>query len=345
MASTAASAGCAVFSSVETRFKPADKLSPPSRQMTRTSRASGSARRKLLCRLRFVWSSQKLGPISPAMQPPVTRISPSPKVTTPTKPAAMPRNAGAIMSNALTPRKTSMASWRYSPAWINRVWSLVLSSSSVGMSGMPILGRVVDAIFPRVIVSVASPPGAARSRSRELSRVRRPPTSRETRSTRLLTIPNAAMATGLFVSMRGIPLEVEIDDLPDPQAADRLADRGHPEQRGVFQEQAGIRAVHEQHKQKQPRGKAEQDHGLHPPLGGQGLDLAPQLVTLANDMRKLVQELGQVAAGLLLDEHGEHEDLQFQQAGATSQLAEGRLGGKSQVLLLEAEGELSGDRR
>src|SRR5208283_4119129 len=297
MASSAASAGCAVLSSVETRFKPADKLSPPSRQMTRTSRASGSARRKLLCRLRFMWSSQKLGPISPTItrQPPM--ISPCPKVTTPIKLAATPRNVGAIMSNALTPRKTTMAWRRYSPEWINRVWSLVLSSSSVGMNGVPILGRVVDAIFPRVIMSVSGPPCSERSRSRELRRVRRPPTSRETRSTRLLTITNAAMATGLLVSMGGIPLEVEIDDLPDPQAADRLADRGRPDQRGVFQEQAGIRAVHEQHKQKQPRGKAEQDHGLHPPLGGQGLDLAPQLVTLANDMRKLVQELGQVAAG------------------------------------------------
>src|SRR5271157_479946 len=272
MASSAASAGCAVLSSVETRLKPADKLSPPSRQMTRTSRASGSARRKLLCRLRFMRSSQKLGPISPTIPRQSPMISPCHKVTTPIKLAATPRNAGAI-SNTLTPRKTTMAWRRYSPAWINRVWSLVLSPSSVGMNGVPILGRVVDAIFPRVIVSISGPPCPERSRSRVLSRVRRPPTSRETRSTRLLTITNAALATGL--SIGGIPLEVEIDDLPDPQAADRLADHCHPDQRGVFQEHAGIRAVDDQHEQKQPRGKAEQDHGLHPPLGGQGLDLAP----------------------------------------------------------------------
>src|SRR5208337_2125497 len=272
MASSEASAGCAVLSSVETRLKPADKLSPPSRQMTRTSRASGSARRKLLCRLRFMRSSQKLGPISPLIPRQSPMISPCHKVTTPIKLAATQRNAGAI-SNTLTPRKTTMAWRRYSPAWINRVWSLVLSPSSVGMNGVPILGRVVDAIFPRVIVSIVGPPCPERSRSRVLSRVRRPPTSRETRSTRLLTITNAALATGL--SIGGIPLEVEIDDLPDPQAADRLADHGHPDQRGVFQEHAGIRAVDDQHEQKQPRGKAEQDHGLHPPLGGQGLDLAP----------------------------------------------------------------------
>ncbi len=52
------------------------------------------------------------------------------------------------------------------------------------------------------------------------------------------------------------------------------------------------------------------------------------LEALADDAGELVEHLGQVAAGLLLDQEREHEDLELDQAGAAGQLAEGRLGGR-----------------
>ncbi len=94
-----------------------------------------------------------------------------------------------------------------------------------------------------------------------------------------------------------------------------------------------------------PGGKREQNHRLDPAFRRQGFDLAAELVALADDAGELVEQLGQVAAGLLLDQKREHEDLELDQAGAACQLAESDLGREAEVLLLVAIGELAGNRR
>src|SRR5262245_61616533 len=166
------------------------------------------------------------------------------------------------------------------------------------MKGVPILGRAVSASLVKLVwSSTAGPPEPSpeRSLSRDSSRLRRSPTTRETRRTRLLAMRNAVSVTTPSAGIAGYlpPSEIEIDALADPERTERLSDHGAPDELGIFQQDPGVLAVHEQHQQEHPRGQPEQDDRLEPAFGGQGPDLAAQLVAFADDAGELVEHLGE----------------------------------------------------
>ncbi len=112
----------------------------------------------------------------------------------------------------------------------------------------------------------------------------------------------------------------------------------------VLEVDRGVGGVEHQQQDQHEGRQRRQEPALHPPFGRQGPDRPLDQVALADHAGQLGEQLGEVAAGLLLDEHGQDEDLQLDHAGPPGQVAEGDLGREAEVLLLVAVGELGGDR-
>src|SRR5437870_605663 len=102
------------------------------------------------------------------------------------------------------------------------------------------------------------------------------------------------------------------DDLANHKIAHRLQDdsddqHGVPD--GISEQRLDEQRVHEIHAHHDDgRHAHEQQHG-EAALRGVDTHLAQDLEAFANDVRKVVENLGEVAAGLALQHHCSHEEL------------------------------------
>ena len=93
----------------------------------------------------------------------------------------------------------------------------------------------------------------------------------------------------------------------------------------------------------QHEGQGQQHDAREPAFARQGLDLAPDAEAVADQAADLVEDFGQVAAGLPLQDHGGDEELQIQVGDPLGQAAEAFVQGDAQVLLLEDAAEFLAD--
>src|SRR5262249_50706292 len=124
----------------------------------------------------------------------------------------------------------------------------------------------------------------------------------------------------------------------------RFADERRHDEARVLEQDRGVTAVQKEHHTEEGRSEPKENRPLQAAFGGQCSDLTPNPVSVADDDRQLVQELGEVPTCLLLHQKRHDENLDLDQAVAPAQVAEGGFGGKAKVLLLVAEGELTRDR-
>src|SRR5689334_7927297 len=117
----------------------------------------------------------------------------------------------------------------------------VRSSSSPGTSRAPSRGSALRANCSIASGSGTGPTAPDRSRSLISSRVLRPPTRVATRSDRLLTIRKTTSEFETLECMAAplALLEVEVDDLSDPECADPLAHEASDDQFGAREQDAG----------------------------------------------------------------------------------------------------------
>ena len=73
----------------------------------------------------------------------------------------------------------------------------------------------------------------------------------------------------------------------------------------------------------QDEGQGQQHHAREPAFARQRLDLAPDAEAVADQLPDLVEDFGQIAAGLPLQDHGRDEELQVEVGNAVGQAAEG----------------------
>ena len=105
-----------------------------------------------------------------------------------------------------------------------------------------------------------------------------------------------------------------------------------------------VAVVGERKKREQSRGEGQEHDAGKPAFGGEGLDVAEQLVPLADQPADLVEHLGEVAAGGALNDDRDHEEPDVHDRDAIGHVAERQLDGDAEVLLLEHAVELVGDR-
>src|SRR5277367_439029 len=80
----------------------------------------------------------------------------------------------------------------------------------------------------------------------------------------------------------------------------------------VQEEEAHVVRVGVKREHRDPDGNATERDARHAPMRADGLDAAPQLEALADHIGQLVQDLGQVAAGALLQQHRGNEKVHVQ---------------------------------
>ncbi len=103
---------------------------------------------------------------------------------------------------------------------------------------------------------------------------------------------------------------------------------------------ARVEELHQDH----DRGRQghEQDHG-EASLGGVNADLAQDFKAFADDIREVVKNLGQIAAGFALQHHCRHEELDVDQRDAVGQVEQGVAHGEPEFLFFVELAEFSGN--
>src|SRR3954452_11700368 len=144
-----------------------------------------------------------------------------------------------------------------------------------------------------------------------------------------------------------VTLHLYLDDLLDPQEPDRLhperTGRQHPAHR-LMEEHVHVIGVDERERDPQHRRQREQDVPGEASVRGVDPDLAQDLEALAHDVRELLQDLRQVAAGLPLNQHRGGEKAYVEQGHAERQVVERVLHRQAEILLVERLPELGADR-
>src|ERR1019366_5073393 len=135
---------------------------------------------------------------------------------------------------------------------------------------------------------------------------------------------------------------------PDNPANDKVAHRlqtDGDDERDVpqpFREQReNESAVDEEHYDHDGGWKRhEQEHG-EASLGGVDADLAQDFEAFADDVRKVVENFGKIAAGFALQHHRRHEELDVHQRNAIGQVEQGIAHGQAEFLFFEELAEFS----
>src|ERR1043165_7223890 len=109
------------------------------------------------------------------------------------------------------------------------------------------------------------------------------------------------------------------DDVAEdhPRAGER---ESHPGEALIPDDGVKIRRHEIEQKEDRDRQAGEKQRGEFA-LGGERLDLAPHLETLADHRREVLEDFGEVAAGRALDRHGGHEQRQVFLADAEVEVA------------------------
>src|SRR5262249_53729370 len=134
----------------------------------------------------------------------------------------------------------------------------------------------------------------------------------------------------------GHALHLDVDDLANHQGAEQLHDEGvhahlDTELRGP--QFFHIVVLDVEHDQEQQEGQRHQDDARQPAFRREGLDLAEDAETFADDVADLVEDFGEVAAGGSLDADGGHEEAQVEVGNAVAHRLEGVVDRNAEVLL------------
>ena len=112
----------------------------------------------------------------------------------------------------------------------------------------------------------------------------------------------------------------------------------------VLEEELHVVRIGVEHQDGDGDRDAAQRRGGHPPVRADRADAPAQLEALADHVRQLVQNLGQVAAGALLQQHRGYKEVHVERRDALGQALQRDLDGKSQVVLLEGAAEFARHR-
>src|SRR5688572_11691599 len=132
-----------------------------------------------------------------------------------------------------------------------------------------------------------------------------------------------------------LTLHLDLDDLTDPYVADELHDGRDAEQHlthALAEEQVHVIRVDERQRDAE-EGRKRQEHvareasvrRVHP-------DLPQDLEPLAHDVREILENLGQVAAGLPLNQHGRGEEADVDRGNAVREILQRILERQPEVL-------------
>ena len=130
------------------------------------------------------------------------------------------------------------------------------------------------------------------------------------------------------------PIPIRMIARRDPQEVHRRVEHGLHEGR-------------RDDEQEPDQGDRQEGHDVagHPLLGGEGADLALDADPLADRVGDGVEDLGEVAAHLVLDRDGRDHQLQVLRADPADEVLQGLLERQAEVDLADHPGELRGDRR
>ena len=111
----------------------------------------------------------------------------------------------------------------------------------------------------------------------------------------------------------------------------------------LVEQHAHVLGVDEGQRDRKRRRQGHQHVARHAPVRGVHPHLAENLEPLPDDVREVVEDLGEVAAGLALDQDGGDEEPHVDERHALAQVAERVLERDAEVLLLERLLELRAD--
>src|SRR4051812_15070967 len=114
--------------------------------------------------------------------------------------------------------------------------------------------------------------------------------------------PKANASSGNIIDT----LHLDLDDLPDPDVPDRLHHDGGQQQHlphVLAKEDVHVVRIDEHQRDAEHRGQREQDVASQTAMRRVNTHLPENLESLPHDVRQVLEDLGQVAAGFALDQH------------------------------------------
>src|ERR1700722_8639521 len=106
--------------------------------------------------------------------------------------------------------------------------------------------------------------------------------------------------------------DLDVDDFPHDQESrylERKRDLGHRVAQWVLDEEFDVLAIRKEHQGSHYHRDRRQRRRRNAPVRADGFDLAAQLEPLPDQARQLVEQLGQITACPLLQQHGGDEEV------------------------------------
>src|SRR5579864_6494305 len=154
----------------------------------------------------------------------------------------------------------------------------------------------------------------------------RPPTTRSMASLGRthIFIPNRAPATAMaknitMVIKMGMTLNLDFHDLLHDEVADNLQRHGRAQHNVadvVGEEELDVIRIGVEHENRHRDGNQAERGGRHAAMRADGPDASAELEALADHVGQLVQNLSQVAARALLQQHGRNEEVDIERRDA-----------------------------
>ena len=91
-------------------------------------------------------------------------------------------------------------------------------------------------------------------------------------------------------------------------------------------------------------GMQRERSGRHAAMGADRADTAPQFEALANHVGQLVQNLGQITAGALLQQHRGNKEVNIERRNALRELLQSHFNRQTQIVLFKGPAEFARDR-
>src|SRR5215213_5935054 len=141
--------------------------------------------------------------------------------------------------------------------------------------------------------------------------------------------------------------DLDFDNLADPEEAKELHRYGHPDERfanRIRKENRHVLRIDHVQNRKQYERQGRQQVSGHSSLRGVNPDLAANREPCPDHAGQGIQDLGEVAADLPLDEYGRYQDSHIHQIYPVSHAEQRVLQRQPESLLLEHPAELAGYR-
>ena len=139
-------------------------------------------------------------------------------------------------------------------------------------------------------------------------------------------------------------LHLDIDDLSDHQRTEDLHDDGHGQHlraHRVGKQHHDVTRIELIDGEKQHEGQCQQHDAREASFAGQRLDLSPDAEAIADQAADLVEDFGQIAAGLPLQNDGRDEKFQVEIRNPFGQFLEAFFHGDAEILFLENAAEFA----